>query len=87
MLLKIDGREVRTETDLHQLLARALDFGPYYGANLDALWDRLSMDVPRPVAVVWTDWQASERSLGARAFRKDLWPPASRGGRGPRGWP
>ena len=56
MLLEIDGCEVRTEADLHILLARALDFGPYYGANLDALWDRLSRDVP----VVWTDWQVSE---------------------------
>ncbi|WP_422742713.1 barstar family protein [Micromonospora sp. WMMD754] len=68
MLLEIDGREVRTEADLHLLLARALDFGPYYGANLDALWDRMSRDVPRPVTVVWTDWQASERNLGAERF-------------------
>ncbi|RBJ11098.1 barnase inhibitor [Micromonospora provocatoris] len=70
MLLEIDGRKVRTETDLHILLARALDFGPNYGANLDALWDRLSRDVPRPVAVVWTDWQASEKSLGAERFER-----------------
>ncbi|ADL45441.1 barstar family protein [Micromonospora aurantiaca (nom. illeg.)] len=70
MLLEIDGRKVRTEADLHQFLARALDFGPYYGANLDALWDRLSRDVPRPVAVVWTDWQASEKSLGAERFER-----------------
>ncbi|MEV7268645.1 barstar family protein [Micromonospora aurantiaca] len=66
--MEIDGREVRTEADLHLILARALDFGPYYGANLDALWDRLSKDVPRPVAVVWTDWQVSERNLGAERF-------------------
>ncbi|MBU8859757.1 MULTISPECIES: barstar family protein [unclassified Micromonospora] len=70
MLLEIDGRKMRTEADLHQLLARALDFGPYYGANLDALWDRLSKDVPRPVAVVWTDRQASEKSLGAERFER-----------------
>ncbi|MEU8367664.1 barnase inhibitor [Micromonospora sp. BL1] len=70
MHLEIDGREVRTEADLHLLLARALDFGPYYGANLDALWDRLSRDVPRPVAVVWTDWQVSERNLGAERFER-----------------
>ncbi|MEV4524485.1 barstar family protein [Micromonospora tulbaghiae] len=49
---------------------RALDFGPYYGANLDALWDRLSRDAPRPVAVVWTDWQVSESNLGARRFER-----------------
>ncbi|EOG8017508.1 barstar family protein [Enterobacter ludwigii] len=27
----------------------SLDFVPYYGRNLDALWDRLSTDVERPV--------------------------------------
>ncbi|WP_435055579.1 barstar family protein [Micromonospora aurantiaca (nom. illeg.)] len=68
--MEIDGRKVRTEADLHQFLARALDFGPYYGANLDALWDRLSMGVPRPVVVVWTDWQVSERNLGAERFER-----------------
>ena len=70
MLVQIDGREVRTEDDLHRLLSQALDFGPYYGSNLDALWDRLSMDVPRPVRVVWTHWQVSKRNLGAKRFGK-----------------
>ncbi|MCK6885045.1 barstar family protein [Enterobacter roggenkampii] len=30
-------------------MSASLDFGPYYGRNLDALWDRLSTDVERPV--------------------------------------
>ncbi|GAA4563686.1 barstar family protein [Micromonospora coerulea] len=70
MLVEIDGREVQTEGDLHRLLDRALDFGPYYGSNLDALWDRLSRDVPRPVRVVWTRWQVSKRNRGAQRFEK-----------------
>jgi ribonuclease inhibitor len=70
VLVEIDGREVRAEGDLHLLLDRALNFGPYYGSNLDALWDRLSRDVPRPVRVVWTHWRVSKRNLGAQKFEK-----------------
>jgi ribonuclease inhibitor len=70
VLVEIDGREVRTEADLHRLLDRALDFGPYYGSNLAALWDRLSTDIPRPVRVVWTHWHVSKRNLGAEKFRE-----------------
>ncbi len=70
MLVEIDGREVRTERDLHRLLDQALDFGAYYGWNLAAVWDRLTTDVPRPVSVVWTHWQVSERNLGAERFEE-----------------
>ncbi|SCG66436.1 barstar family protein [Micromonospora humi] len=70
MLVEIDGREVRSEADLHRLLARALDFGPWYGANLDALRDRLRLDVPRPVRVTWTYSQVSRKNLGAARFRR-----------------
>ncbi|MEU8071480.1 MULTISPECIES: barstar family protein [unclassified Micromonospora] len=70
VLVEIDGREVRSEGDLHRLLAHALDFGPHHGSNLDALWDRLSRDVPRPVRVVWTHWRVSRRNLGAQQFEK-----------------
>jgi ribonuclease inhibitor len=70
VLVEIDGREVLTEAHLHRLLRGALDFGPYYGSNLDALWDRLTLDVPRPVRLIWTHWQVSKRNLGAKRFGK-----------------
>lgn len=70
MLVEIDGREVRTERDVHIVLDQALDFGPYYGWNLAALWDRLTRDVPRPVRVVWSHWPVSERNLGSETFKK-----------------
>lgn len=38
----IDGRLIQTELDFHRTISSALDFGPYYGNNLDALWDLLS---------------------------------------------
>ncbi|MFX4271344.1 barstar family protein [Propionibacteriaceae bacterium Y1685] len=41
--------------DFHTGIAAELDFGEYYGRNLDALWDCLT-DLPGPVAVVWQQW-------------------------------
>ncbi len=36
-------------------LSVALQFPPYFGRNLDALWDSLG-DLTRPTAVVMTEW-------------------------------
>src|SRR5436309_2965721 len=60
----LDGKAIQTVRDVHEALARALDFGPYYGFNLAALWDRLSTDVPRPVRIVWEDASTSKERLG-----------------------
>ena len=59
----LDGDALRDIGDVHRTLARALDFGPYYGGNLPALWDRLSADVPRPVKVRWINSGASRSAL------------------------
>ncbi|WP_229068813.1 barstar family protein [Actinoplanes sp. DH11] len=64
------GREIASELDLHRALAAALDFGPYYGKNLDALWDRLTTDVERPVHLVWQESSESRRQLGDELFDK-----------------
>ena len=60
----LDGRRIDTVKDVHDALARALDFGPYYGSNLAALWDRLSTDVPRPVLIRWIEATESHLRLG-----------------------
>lgn len=70
MRVIIDGALIRSESDLHDALARQLDFGPYYGRNLHALWDRLSTDVPRPVEIVWEDSETSRVLLGTDEFEK-----------------
>lgn len=49
----IDGRNIHTESDVHSILAELMDFGPYYGRNLDSLWDRLSTDIERPIKITW----------------------------------
>ncbi|WNG33076.1 barnase inhibitor [Archangium violaceum] len=65
MLVELDGSRIKSERDFHEQLSRKLDFGPYYGRNLDALWDRLSADVERPVKLIWKDAEVSRLALGA----------------------
>ena len=38
----INGREIADKQELHRVLAEQLEFPPYYGGNLDALYDLLS---------------------------------------------
>ncbi|SDG38029.1 ribonuclease inhibitor [Lentzea fradiae] len=63
-VVELDGSHLRSEADVHRELARLLDFGPFYGHNLDALWDRLTTDVPRPVHLVWLHAEASRTAIG-----------------------
>ncbi|MEU6057447.1 barstar family protein [Streptomyces sp. NPDC047097] len=68
MRIEIDGARIENALDVHRALAGPLDFGPYYGWNLSALWDRLSVDVERPVEIVWTDAAASRQALGSGTY-------------------
>lgn len=61
----LDGAVLGGVEDVHRALATALDFGPYYGYNLAALWDRLRLDVPRPVTIRWINSALSRQRLGA----------------------
>ncbi len=38
----LDGSSFKNAKDIHDYLAKALDFPTYYGANLDALYDCLT---------------------------------------------
>lgn len=64
----IPGERIKTEEDLHRFLAEKLDFGPYYGNNLAALWDRLTRDVERPVRLIWENSTTSRSQLGEEAY-------------------
>ncbi|MEU0008286.1 barstar family protein [Streptomyces sp. NPDC006314] len=70
MELVVEGRAISSERDFHAALDSALDFGPYYGWNLDALWDRLTTDVARPVELVWRDSDASRAAMGDLAYSR-----------------
>lgn len=60
----LDGESIQNEYDFHSMMSVLLDFGPYYGRNLDALWDRLSNDVERPVNIIWLNSELSRLRLG-----------------------
>ncbi|MYV70234.1 barnase inhibitor [Streptomyces sp. SID2131] len=68
MKVEIDGTRIYSQADLHRALADMLDFGPYYGANLSALWDRLTTDVERPIEVIWHNTEASRDHMGEEQF-------------------
>lgn len=65
----INGEKIKTERDFHTQLTSALDFGPYYGYNLDALWDRLSTDIETPIKIIWENASLSQRELGDGYFK------------------
>lgn len=66
MVVAIDGASIDSEARFHEVLGSLLGFGAAYGRNLDALWDRLSADVPRPITLVWKSSSMSRQRLGAR---------------------
>ena len=60
----LDGASLTTARDVHTALATALDFGSYYGYNLDALWDMLTTDVERPLVIEWKNSAVSAAKMG-----------------------
>lgn len=66
----LDGSQIREAYDFHRILSEKLDFGPYYGNNMAALWDRLTTDVERPLRLIWRNAGASKAAMGAEVFDK-----------------
>ena len=64
----LNACEIPDRKALHAALAAQLDFPDWYGGNLDALYDLLSVE-PRPCAVVIRDAPALEAALGEYARR------------------
>lgn len=60
----LDGAFTLSEKEFHSIISLSLNFGPYYGNNLDALWDRLSSDIERPVKIIWLNSELSRVGLG-----------------------
>lgn len=60
----IDGKHVQSLETLYSELSRQLFFPPYFGNNLDALFDVLTTDVAGPVHIVWKSAAASRHAMG-----------------------
>jgi len=50
------------ESDFHDAIAKCLDFPNYYGRNLDALWDCLTMLEGENIRVAVQGWVEFEKS-------------------------
>jgi ribonuclease inhibitor len=62
-----DSAHVETIAELHNELARLLDFPDYYGANLDALYDCLSGEMELPLTFIWKNYRMTKTKLGKDA--------------------
>jgi ribonuclease inhibitor len=62
--LYLDGQLIHTERDFHNLISPLLDFGPYYGNNLNALWDMLSSGVGENTVLHWANSDLARARLG-----------------------
>lgn len=60
----IDGKHVQNLETLYGELSRQLSFPPYFGNNLDALFDVLTTDVTGPIHVVWNAAAVSRHAMG-----------------------
>ena len=70
----LNGAEIAEMEDVHAAFAAALDFPEWYGRNLDALYDMLTMP-QEPVTVVFRYPALLEDALGRRfrTLRRVLW--------------
>ncbi|WP_127958991.1 barstar family protein [Serratia microhaemolytica] len=59
----LNGEHIHTELEFHKAISESLGFGSNYGKNLNALWDRLSTDVERPVIIIWLNSEQSKEFL------------------------
>ena len=67
-LIIIDGKRMTTVEETHRYLERSLRLPPYYGHNLDALYDCLT-DLPNTVFVVLINGRQMDEQLGEYAAR------------------
>lgn len=64
--LTIDGAEIHTIPQLHQVFARTLAFPEWYGRNFDALYDCLN-DIPVEVLIRVTNQSLLREHIGRGA--------------------
>ena len=58
LFVVIDISSVADVTQLHRLLAEALDFPGWYGCNWDAFWDAITGLVDMPERLQFVGWKS-----------------------------
>lgn len=64
--LILNGKEIRTQEELHRYFARTLNFPEWYGGNLDALFDCLT-DIREDVRITVTETELFKEHLNGYA--------------------
>ena len=62
--LILDGEKIMDRNDLHRCFAEKLSFPQWYGKNLDALFDFLTV-FPEDVEISFLNKESLEKHLGA----------------------
>ena len=57
----VDFKDVKCDADVHKALKEGLKFKEYYGANLDALWDRLTDMVNYNAVIILKNYDRLEK--------------------------
>ena len=65
----IDGKRMTTVDETHRYLERTLRLPPYYGHNLDALYDCLS-DLSQNVFIILINGDSMQENLGEAYAQK-----------------
>jgi ribonuclease inhibitor len=60
--VRIDGSKYDNIREIHKLIGKEFDW-PYYGHNLDALWDVLTTE-EKPFTIRWINVEESKRRIG-----------------------
>jgi ribonuclease inhibitor len=60
----INGDRIDSLDDIYDEVERQLTL-PYFGRNLDALWDVLTREIEGPVEILWRESDVSRARLGA----------------------
>ena len=69
MIIIIYGDEIKSELGFHREFSIALGIEKVYGKNLHALWDVLSSNIERPIALIWRRSDKSKQVLGADFYK------------------
>lgn len=67
--IELDRKSILSEKDFHEEIAKQFNILPYYGKNLDSLWDLLSCSIERPVCIIWHDSEDSKNSMGLSFYK------------------
>jgi ribonuclease inhibitor len=65
----LDGAAMKNERDFHMALSKLLDFGPYYGNNMDALWDMLGGGMADGYFLHWKNSDMARGVMGENRFQ------------------